>query len=142
LAEPPIKDIEQLPTPSKTVSLDLPETNTTPGGLQDNILDTIKTTPTQLSSLEPSNTAPRANKVSAKPSANLILPEGSKRIQHQAHAAALANLSTLFSYYARFTIGLVKDINRTKSSSLHQDNLPPKLKNLKELRKYLLTTGF
>jgi len=33
LAELPIKDIEQLPTPSRTVSLDLLETNTIPGGL-------------------------------------------------------------------------------------------------------------
>ena len=32
-AEPPTKDTEQLPTPSRTVSLDLLETNTTPGGL-------------------------------------------------------------------------------------------------------------
>jgi hypothetical protein len=57
---------------------------------------------------------------------------------------ALANLSTLFGYYAGFAIGLVKDIDRTRSlsSSLYRDNLPPKLKNLKELRKYLLTTGF
>jgi len=33
LVEPPIKDIKQLPTPSRTVSPDLPETNTIPGGL-------------------------------------------------------------------------------------------------------------
>jgi len=33
LVEPPTKDIEQLPTPSRTVSLDLLETNTIPGGL-------------------------------------------------------------------------------------------------------------
>ena len=39
----PTKDIKQLPTPSRTVSPDLPETNTTPEGLQDNILDTIET---------------------------------------------------------------------------------------------------
>ena len=32
-AEPPTKDTEQLPTPSRTVSLDLLETNTTLGGL-------------------------------------------------------------------------------------------------------------
>ena len=32
-AEPPIKDTKQLPTPSRTVSPDLLETNTTPGGL-------------------------------------------------------------------------------------------------------------
>jgi len=78
-------------------------------------LDTIKEAPTQLSLPELSNratnTAPRANEVSAKPSADLILPEGSKRIRRQAHATALANLSTLFSYYARFATGLVKDIN-------------------------------
>ncbi len=33
LAELPIKDIKHLPTPSRTVSPDLLETNTTPGGL-------------------------------------------------------------------------------------------------------------
>jgi len=57
---------------------------------------------------------------------------------------ALANLLTLFGYYAGFAIGLVKDISQTRSSSLslYQDNLPFKLKNLKELRKHLLTTGF
>jgi len=32
-AERPIKDIEQLPTPSRMVSLDLLETNTLLGGL-------------------------------------------------------------------------------------------------------------
>jgi hypothetical protein len=47
----------------------------------------------------------------AKPSADLILLEGSKRIRHQAHVVALANLSTLSGYYAGFAIGLVKDIN-------------------------------
>jgi hypothetical protein len=80
----------------------------------------------------------------AKPSANFILPEGLKRIRRQVYAVALANLSTLFGYYAGFAIGLVKDISQTRSlsSSLYRDNLPPKLKNLKELRKYLLTTGF
>jgi hypothetical protein len=31
--EPPIKDTKQLPTPSRTVSLDLLETNTILGGL-------------------------------------------------------------------------------------------------------------
>ena len=31
----------------------------------------------------------------------------------------LANISTLFSYYAGFAIGLIKDINRTKSSALY-----------------------
>jgi len=112
-------------------------------------MDTIKESPNQPSSSpEPpnraTNTAPRANEVSAKPSADLILPEESKRIQRQAHATALANLSTLFGYYAGFAIGLVKDISRTRSlsSSLHRDNLPPKPKNLKELRKHPLTTGF
>ena len=57
---------------------------------------------------------------------------------------ALANLSTLFSYYAGFATGLVKDISRTRflSLSLYWDNLPPKLKNLKELRKHPLTTSF
>jgi hypothetical protein len=147
-AERPIKDIEQLPTPSRTVSPDLPETNTTPGGLQDDILDTIEEIPTQLSLLKPSNrktnTALQANEVSAEPSTNVVPPEGSKRIRRQAHAIALANLSTLFGYYTGFTIGLVKDIDRTRSlsSSLYRDNLPPKPKNLKELRKHLLTTGF
>jgi len=115
-AELPTKDIEQLPTPSRTVSPDLPETNTTPGGLQDDILDTIEAIPTQPGSPEPSNTAPRANEVSANPSADLVLPEGSKRIRRQAYAAALANIPTLFGYYAGFTTGLVKDINRTRSS--------------------------
>ena len=33
LAEPPIKDTKQLPTPSRMVSLDLLEINTIPGGL-------------------------------------------------------------------------------------------------------------
>ena len=32
-AKLPIKDIDQLPTPSRTESPDLPETNTTLGGL-------------------------------------------------------------------------------------------------------------
>jgi hypothetical protein len=32
-AEPPTKDTKQLPTPSRTISLDLLETNTIPGGL-------------------------------------------------------------------------------------------------------------
>jgi len=94
------------------VSPDLLETNTTLGGLQDDILDTIETGSTQpSSSLKLSNTAPRANKVSADPSTNLVLLEGSKQIQRQAYAAALANIPTLFGYYAGFAIGLVKDIN-------------------------------
>ena len=102
----------------------------------------IEDIPTQLSLPELSNIAPQANKISAKPSTNLILPEGSKRIRRQAHTATLANLSTLSGYYAGFTIGLVKDINQTRSLSLYWDNLPPKLKNLKDLRKHLVTTGF
>jgi len=39
------------------VSLDLLEINTTLGGLQDDIINIIKDIPTQLSSLELSNTA-------------------------------------------------------------------------------------
>ena len=58
------------------------------------------------------------------------------------HVTVLANLSTLSSYYARFVTGLVKDINQTRSLSLYWDNLPPKPKNLKELRKYPLTISF
>ena len=54
----------------------------------------------------------------------------------------LANLSTLNGYYASFTIGLVKDINRARSLSLYRDNLPPKPKNLRDLRKHPLTTSF
>jgi hypothetical protein len=53
--ELPTKDIKQLPTPSRTVSLDLLETNTTSGGLQDDILDTIEEIPTQPSSPKLSN---------------------------------------------------------------------------------------
>ena len=55
----------------------------------------------------------------AKPSADFILPERLKQIWCQVYAAALANLSTLFSYYTGFATGLVKDINKTKSLSLH-----------------------
>jgi hypothetical protein len=51
-------------------------------------------------------------------------------------------LPILSSYYTGFAIGLVKNINQTRSSSLYQDNLLPKPKNLKELRKYPLTAGF
>jgi hypothetical protein len=109
--EPSTKDIKQLPTPSRTVSPDLLEISTTPGGLQDDIINTIKDIPTQLSSLEPSNIALQANEISAKPSTDLILPEGLKRIRRQAYTAALANLPTLFGYYAGFAIGLVKDIS-------------------------------
>ena len=57
------------------------------------------------------NTALCANEISAKPSANLILLKGFKRIQHQVYAAVLANLPILSSYYARFAIELVKNIN-------------------------------
>ena len=65
------------------------------------------------------NTAPCTNKISAKPSADFILLEGSKQIQRQAHAVVLANLPTLSSYYAGFITGLVKDINQTRSLSLY-----------------------
>src|SRR6266567_8249929 len=138
LAKHPTKDIKQLLTLSRTVSLDLQ-------GLQDDVVNIIKPISVHYSILEPSNTlniAPRVNKISAKPSANLILPEGSKRARRQAHTVVLANLSTLSGYYAGFAIGLVKDINQARSSSLYQDNLPPKPKNLKELRKHPLTTSF
>ena len=43
--ELPTKDIKQLPTPSRTVSPDLPRSNTTPHGLQDDISDTIEAIP-------------------------------------------------------------------------------------------------
>jgi len=80
-------------------------------------LDIIEIGSTQpSSSLELLNTAPQANKVLADPSTDLVLPEGSKRIRRQAYAVALANIPTLFSYYAGFATGLVKDINRTRSS--------------------------
>jgi len=42
LAEHFIKNIKQLPTPSRTVSLNLLESSTTPEGFQDNVIDTIK----------------------------------------------------------------------------------------------------
>ena len=58
------------------------------------------------------------------------------------YAAVLANLPILSSYYAGFIIGLVKDINWTRSLSLYWDNLLLKLKNLKDLKKYFLTVGF
>ena len=57
------------------------------------------------------NTALYTNKISAKPSANLILLKGSKQIQHQVYAAVLANLPILFSYYTGFAIKLIKNIN-------------------------------
>ena len=50
-------------------------------------------------------------RISAKPSANFILPEGLKQIQCQVHIIALAKISILFSYYAKFAIELVKNIN-------------------------------
>ena len=65
------------------------------------------------------NTALRANEISAKSSADLILLEGSKRIRRQAHAVVLVNLPTLSSYYAGFATGLVKDINQARSLSLY-----------------------
>jgi hypothetical protein len=71
-------------------------------------LNTVEPVPTQPSSPElfnrAMNTALRANKISAKPSADHILPEGSKRIRRQAHAVVLANLPTLSGYYAGFAI--------------------------------------
>jgi hypothetical protein len=84
-------------------------------------MDTIKDIPTQRSLPELSNratnTALRANEISAKPSADLILLEGLKRIRRQVHVTALTNISTLYSYYAGFTTGLVKDISQTRSLS-------------------------
>ena len=56
--------------------------------------------------------------------------------------SVLANLPILSGYYAGFATGLVKDINQTRSSSLHWDNLLLKLKNLKDLKKHFLTAGF
>ena len=88
------------------------------------------------------NTALYINKISAKLFTNLILLEGFKQIQHQVYTVVLANLPILSSYYAGFVIGLVKDINWTKSLSLYQDNLLLELKNLKNLRRYSLITGF
>ena len=85
-------------------------------------MNTIEPISIHRSTPEPSsasNTAPCANEISAKPSADLILPEGSKRARRQAHAAVLANLSILSSYYAGFATGLVKDINQARSSSLY-----------------------
>ena len=58
------------------------------------------------------------------------------------YTIALANISILFGYYTRFVIGLVKNINWTRFLSLYWDNLLPKLKSLKDLRKHSLTTGF
>ena len=58
------------------------------------------------------------------------------------YIAVLANLPILSSYYTRFVIGLIKDINQTRSLSLYWDNLLLKLKNLKNLKKYFLITSF
>ena len=77
-------------------------------------MNTIKLISIHYSILELSNAlniAPRANEISAKPSADFILLEGSKRARRQAYIVVLANLFTLSSYYAGFTTGLVKDIN-------------------------------
>jgi len=77
-------------------------------------LNTIKLTLAHYSILELSNalnTALYVNEISAKLSADFILPEGSKQAWRQVYIAVLANLSTLSSYYTRFAIGLVKDIN-------------------------------
>jgi hypothetical protein len=54
------------------------ESSTAPQGLQDHVLNTIKPILAQLSSPELSNTALCANKISAKPSDDLILLEGLK----------------------------------------------------------------
>jgi hypothetical protein len=74
-----IKDIKQLPTLSRMVLLKL---STALQGLQDHVLNIIEPISTQPSSLEPSNrainTALYTNKILAKPSADLILPEGLK----------------------------------------------------------------
>ena len=91
--------------------------------------------------LKPFNTAPRANEISAKPFTDLILPKGSKQIQRQAYIVVLANLPVLSSYYAGFAIGLIKDINQTRSLFLYWDNFLLELKNLKDLRKYSSTAG-
>ena len=79
----PTKDIEQLPTPSRTVSPDLPELSTEPQGLQDYTVNTIELIAVHHGTPEPSNasnTAPQANEISAKPSTDLILPEGSNEL--------------------------------------------------------------
>ncbi len=75
LVKRPTKDIKQLLTPSRTISLD-------PQGLQDNVMNTIKPISIHCNTLKPSNasnTALYANEISAKPSADLILLEGLKR---------------------------------------------------------------
>ena len=92
--------------------------------------------------LKPSNTALYTNEISAKLSADFILLKGFKWIWHYVYAAVLANLPILSGYYAGFAIGLIKDINWTKSLSLYWDNFLLKLKNLKDLKKYLLTASF
>ena len=65
------------------------------------------------------NTALYTNKILAKPSADFILLKGFKWIWHQVYTAVLANLPILSGYYAGFIIGLVKDINWTRSLSLY-----------------------
>ena len=75
LVKRPIKDIKQLLTLSRTISLD-------PQGLQDNVMNTIKPISIHCNILKPLNalnTALYTNEISAKPSADLILLEGSKR---------------------------------------------------------------
>ncbi len=77
-------------------------------------MNTIKLTLAHYSILEllnALNTALYVNEISAKLSADFILLEGSKQAWRQVYIAVLANLSTLSSYYTRFAIGLVKDIN-------------------------------
>ena len=58
------------------------------------------------------------------------------------HTVALASIFTLFDYYTRFALRLVKDINRTRFLFLYWGKFLPKLNNLKDLRKYFLTAGF
>src|SRR6266571_3230922 len=94
LAKRPTKDIEQLLTLSRTVSLDLQ-------GLQDDVVNTIKPISVHYSILEPLNalnTALYANEISAKPSADLILLEGLKQARCQVHAVVLVNLFILSGY--------------------------------------------
>ena len=99
------------------VSPNLLESSAVLQGFQDNIINTIKprfvhqSTLGPLNALNALNTAPRANEILAKLSADFILPKGLKWAWYQVHAAILANLFTLSGYYARFGTGLVKDIN-------------------------------
>ena len=63
------------------VSLDLLELSTALQGLQNDVLNTIEPILVHCSTPELSNvlnTAPCTNEISTKPSADLILPEGSK----------------------------------------------------------------